>query len=225
MESWTDFDLTLDADAVLRGQGADPLSPRTKRPGLVKAAGEALVLGLSKIKPVAILQQAQIKGQRHEFLLLENGQNLSGPLVARYLAGAQSIVAVICTIGPELEELASITMSETPLLGLALDGLGNAAVESIGQQVCSRIAGQAESTGLEVSVPLSPGDHEWPVEVGQPQLFSLLDANRAGVRLTTGGMMIPKKTISFVIGIGSQMEQADLCALCSMRERCHYRHT
>jgi hypothetical protein len=37
-------------------------------------------------------------------------------------------------------------------------------------------------------------------------------------------MMIPKKSISFVVGIGPDMSRDDFCELCSFNERCRYRH-
>jgi cobalamin-dependent methionine synthase I len=115
-------------------------------------------------------------------------------------------------------------MQGNPLLALALDGLGNAAVEKVAQQVCARLAEQAQAKGLQASTPLSPGEPDWPVEVGQPQIFALLDPSQAGVTLTSGGMMIPQKSISFVLGVGPEMAQTDACDVCSLKETCRYRH-
>lgn len=230
MDNWTDFSFSLSSDAVLRGEGMDPGTAQAKRPALVKAAEEALWVGLPLLQPVAILQETSVCEHLHERILLaplagaRNGTALTGPLAAKFLAGAERVAMAVCTIGPKLEERVSSLIKEDPLLALALDGVGNAAVEALGQQVCGRIAERAQAAGLETSAPLSPGEPEWPVDIGQPQIFSLLDTGRAGVRLTGGGMMIPKKTISFVVGIGQHMQQADLCGLCSMRERCRYRN-
>jgi hypothetical protein len=224
MELWTDFLFTLSPADILRGEGADPQQVLAKRPVLFKAASAAGNLGFTKLQPVAAIHKAKVIEHRHEQVLLEGGKKLTGPLATRHLAGAERVAAVICTIGRGVEDLASSSMKENPLLGLALDGLGNAAVEAVGQQVCARIGEQAQAAGLETSTPLSPGEPDWPVDVGQPQIFSLLAPGSAGVRLTEGRMMIPKKSISFVVGIGPHMEQSDLCELCSMKERCRYRH-
>jgi hypothetical protein len=221
MEIWTDFDLTLSVDDILRGEGMDPMVAHAKRPALVKAATDAAKLGLAKIHPAAAVCEVKVLEQRHERIKLEGETLLTGPLVARHLAGAERVAAVVCTIGPELERLA--TAQEGVLQALAVDGLGNAAVEALGQQICLRIGERAQAAGLETSAPLSPGEPDWPVEVGQQQIFSLLAPGPAGVRLTEGWMMIPMKSISFVIGIGPHMEQADLCELCSMKDRCRYR--
>ncbi|MBI4732305.1 MAG: hypothetical protein HY781_09330 [Chloroflexi bacterium] len=224
MEHWTDFVFTLSLDDILRGEGADPATARARRPALVKAASAAGHQGFTKVKPVAVIHEAEIVERRHEQIFLKGGKTLTGPLITRHLAGAERVAAGVCTIGAGLEDLSSSLMEENPLLGLALDGLGNAAVESVAQQTCRRIGDRAQAAGLETSAALSPGEPDWPVDVGQPQIFSLLEAGQAGVHLTEGGMMVPKKTISFVVGIGPHMEQADLCELCSMRERCRYRH-
>ncbi|KAF0107954.1 MAG: Vitamin B12 dependent methionine synthase activation domain [Anaerolineaceae bacterium] len=221
MEIWTDFSFTLSLDDILRGEGADPELARKKRPALVKAASAAGHLGFTTLRPAAAIREVKVIEHRHDQILLAGGKKLTGPLAARHLAGAERVAAVVCTIGAELETLASA--QEDLVLALALDGLGNAAVEAVSQQVCGRIAERARAKGLETSAPLSPGEPDWPVDAGQPQIFSLLGQSPAGVRLTEGWMMIPMKSISFVVGIGPHMEQADLCELCSMKERCRYR--
>jgi hypothetical protein len=224
MELLEDFDFTLSTDDVLRGEGSDPEIVLAKRPALLNAASSALRDGFTKLHPAAIIHTARVVEYRHEQILLEGDIKLTGALVSRHLSGAVEISAVVCTIGLELETEIECLFASDPVSALALDGLGNAAVEKIAQQVCGRIGEQAQARGLTTSAPLSPGEPEWPVEVGQPQIFNLLDPSRAGITLTSGGMMIPKKSISFVVGIGPEMVRTDPCGLCSLQERCRYRH-
>ncbi len=224
MELLTDFDLTLGVDDVLRGEGADPDIVRSKKPSMLNAATLALNEGYAKLHPAAMIHRSRVMEHRHERILLQDGKELASPLLARHLAGAEQVVFALTTIGPDLEEHASSRMGKDPLLGIALDGLGNAAVKVLGEQVCMRIGKQAEAVGLTASTPLSPGEPEWPVEIGQPQIFALLDPSRVGITLTSGGMMVPKKSISFVVGVGPDMSRDDFCELCSFNERCRYRH-
>jgi hypothetical protein len=221
MEILKDFDLTLSVDDILRGEGMDPEVVRIRRPALVKAADMTLQLGLAKIHPAAAVCEVNVLEHRHERIKLDGGTLLTGPLVARHLAGAERVAAVVCTIGAELELFA--TAQQDMILGLALDGLGNAAVTLIGQQVCEQIGGRVQAQGQMMSTPLSPGAPEWPVEVGQPQVFALADPAAAGVRLTEGGMMIPKKSVSFVVGIGINVSQENPCEVCNLKETCRYR--
>jgi hypothetical protein len=224
MEIWQDIKIALDADDVLRGEGADPETARTKRPALLKAVSAALHEGNTQLHPTVISHTVKVVEHRHERILLKGGQELTGPLAAHHLAGAEQIILVVCTIGSQLENMASSWMEKNPVLGLALDGLGNAAVEKVAQQVCARLAERAQAKSLQASTPLSPGEPDWPVEVGLPQIFALLDPSKAGVTLTSGGMMVPKKSVSFVVGVGPNMSQTDSCDICSLKETCRYRH-
>jgi hypothetical protein len=218
------WNLNITTDDILRGQGADPQIVRSRKPALLKTAERALINGLDLLQPITLTAEFAVREHRHERIFMENGQALTGPLVTQQLSGSQRIVAAICTIGPELETISSSMINEDPLYALALDGLGNAAVESLAQQVCGYIAEQVISEGLQASSPLSPGNPEWPVEIGQPQIFALLDPSKAAVALTSGGMMIPKKTVSFVIGLGPEMSQASMCSVCSLKETCRYQN-
>ena len=220
----TDLQLSLSVDEILRGQGADPQIVHAGKPRLIQAAERALAEGGSLLHPVALTHEVDVKFHRHDRILLKGGAELTGSLVARHLAGAQRVVAALSTIGPELEEAVSHHLSADPLYGLALDGLGNAAVEMLAQQVCARLGEQVLLEGLQASTPLSPGNPEWSVEIGQPQIFALLDPAQAGISLTSGGMMLPKKSVSFIVGIGTEMSQANLCEVCSLKETCRYQH-
>jgi hypothetical protein len=223
-ERQTDWQLSMTVDDILRGQGASPEVIRQRKPSLMMAAERARVDGLSLLHPVALTCAALVREYRHERILLEGGGNLTGPLVTRHLIGAQQVVAAVCSIGLELEEVVTHLLGEDPLYALALDGLGNAAVEILAQQVCGHIAEKVQSEGLQASTPLSPGSPDWPVEIGQPQIFSLIDPSLASIRLTSGGMMLPKKSMSFIVGLGHEMSQANLCEVCSLQETCRYQH-
>jgi hypothetical protein len=220
----TGWPLEIGVDDILRGQGANPIIVHSSKPMLVIAAERARAEGLSLVHPVAMTREIGVREFRHEQVLLENDCKLTGSLITRHLVGAQRLVAVICTIGPELENTVSRLLGEDSLYALALDGLGNAAVESLSQQICAHIGTQIRTETLTASTPLSPGSPEWPVEIGQPQIFALLDPAKAGVSLTSGGMMVPKKSMSFIVGIGSDMSQAGLCVVCSLKETCRYQH-
>jgi len=219
-----DMNFTINTDDILRGQGADPQIVRISKPSLLKAAERALAEGLNLIHPMTVTMEVFVQEHRHERILLMGGTVLTGTQVTQQLIGAQRVVAAVCTIGLELENASTLLFNEDPLYALALDGLGNAAVESLAQQICGHIAEEVEGKGLQASAPLSPGSPEWPVEIGQPQIFALLDPSKAGVTLTSGGMMIPKKSVSFIVGIGPEMSQTSMCSVCSLKETCRYGH-
>ena len=209
---------------VLRSLGADPELVRRRQSSSLAVAEQAVARGTPLLRPVVASANFAVTEFRHERLRLGEAGHLSGPLVAEHLHAAQSVTVAVCSIGPALEEAASECFSEDPALSVALDALGSAAVDLLGTAVCQRVDLRAEAAGLRTTVPLSPGLVGWPVAAGQRQIFALLDTAAAGVTLTGGSMMVPKKSTSMVIGIGPDVEHAgESCDYCSMAETCRYR--
>ena len=56
--------------------------------------------------------------------------------------------------------------------------------------------------------------------------MELAGGAKIGVSLTKSGILVPRKSVSMVIGIGPKMTrwtQAEVCARCSLRETCPYK--
>ena len=162
---------------------------------------------------------------KHQHLTLAGGAQLTGSLLVDHLASAQSIALIVCTIGRRLDERISALMVNDPALALALDSFGSVATEALGTAVCHRLEEAAAQRQQCTSVPLSPGMVGWPVEVGQPQIFSNLDAAAIGVTLNDSALMIPRKSISLVLGFApTPFEAGAPCDFCALRNTCRYQH-
>jgi hypothetical protein len=221
----TEFDLMLNADQVLRGQGADPEKIRARSPKLVQAAEEALEIGVTLLEPQVLYQEYPVEAVRHRQLHLSNGGVLQGELVVRHLAPADTVIVMLCTIGERLEKVAAEVASSNMIEGLALDGVGSAGVEALANLVCHDFEIQAKQAGLQTTIPISPGMVGWDIEEGQPQIFALLDAQQVGVTLSPHSyMMMPRKSLTLVIGVGANVQVGgSTCDYCTMRETCQYR--
>lgn len=221
----TDWQLEIDVDMVLRGQGADPLAIRQRKPKLVELTEQALAQEMQLIQPAVVYRILTVQNLKHETMLLEGGAKLTGSLIAEQLAQAQQVALMVCTVGNALEERISNLMPSDPLLAFALDGFGIAAMESLGAAICSKLEAESRERGLYASIPLSPGVIGWQVDVGQRQIFSLLDASCIGVRLNDGFQMIPRKSTSMALGISSLPFHAGrTCDFCGLRETCRYQN-
>lgn len=222
-ETWS---LQLDVDAVLRAQGADPARLRARSSGAVAVAASALDEGLALLEPAVVQERLPVIAFQHRRVLVgtDGSGRLSGPLVARHLHSAHEITVVICTIGSALEGRASSLTYVDPARSVALDAVGSVAVEQLATMASSQVEEQAVAEGLCTTIPLSPGLIGWPLEIGQRQLFALVDTAAIGVTLGTGSMMAPRKSRSLVIGIGPHvLREGDVCDYCAMRDRCRYR--
>ena len=217
----TSLQPTLEVAQVLQGQGIDPARAR---PGIVRAAQEVLDEARALLAPAALYAILPVRDFRHQRVVLDDGAAFEGPLVARVLAGATELALAVCTIGPALEERVAALFAAGDLVrALALDGAGTAAVGEISRMVSARICDEALARGLSVGMRASPGQEDWPLEQ-QRVLFDIVPAEEIGVRLTQSCLMLPRKSVSFVVGLGPEM-QADAipCDFCSKRERCRWR--
>jgi hypothetical protein len=217
--------LHIDADMVLRGQGADPAVIRARQPRLVEIAERAVQEGSRLIEPAMVYCFAPVEAMKHERLILTDGTPLSGSLVAQHLAPARYVALIVCTVGAAIDDHISALMPRDPAYALALDGYGSAAAEALGTELCARLEQDATRLGHCTSVPISPGMVGWPVEVGQPQIFSHLDADAIGVTLNDSAQMLPRKSTSLVLGFAPTPFAAGTpCDFCALRSTCRYRH-
>ena len=84
------------------------------------------------------------------------------------------------------------------MTGLALEGVGSAAVEALANAVCVYFEEKAAEENLRSTIPLSPGMIGWPLEQGQSPIFKLLDTKEFGISLTPSSLMLPRLRSNFV---------------------------
>jgi hypothetical protein len=216
-------ELFYDVDAVLRGQGAEASVLRQRRPALVEIAEQARQASLPLLHPRVVYRDFSVEGIQHEHLLLEGGRKLKNKLIAQQLAGSQRVIILLVTIGDELERHAVKIWDENMVYALALDGAGSAAVEALANAACQYFEQQAAGMGWQASMPFSPGMVDWPVEEGQPQIFELLGEEGKLVQLTSSYVMVPKKSLTMLLGMGADLKSTGRpCDYCMMKTTCRY---
>jgi hypothetical protein len=224
MELRSDWKPMVTVDMVLRGAGADPKAIRERQPGMVALANRAIVEGTAWIHPLAALRSMPVHDVHGARVLLENGAELRGAGVASQLAGAKSIVAVVATIGKKLEHEIERLRERDVLYQLVLDGFGTAAIGEFVHLIARDIEAKARATRQKATNPLYPGSNRWELSDGQRQIFSLVDSRMVGVSLNASFMMTPRKSASFLIGLGPKVRVGnDLCEECDASNFCRHK--
>lgn len=142
--------------------------------------------------------------------------------------GADFIAFAVATIGGKLEKKTQQLMNAGKFTSsMILDALGSCAVSKLSHKVAEIIFEQAKSNRLSTTRVFEPGagSSHWPIE-NQSFIFDNLDASQVGISLTPSYIMVPKKSISFIMGLGEKIQQAkDLfsCEGCP-RTDCTYRY-
>jgi len=223
-----DIPLSLKAREVLRRQG---LGRRAK----VKPEIEILIRELlTSVKTARLLEPAvayeyyTVSSMNSNHILLADDKAIHASLIPAIFPEAKELVVLLCTIGPKLEkQVTAYSKSDEALRGMILDGIGSTAVDILAVEILRRLGSEVSGRGYEVSSPVNPGMPGFPLKE-EWNLLGLVNADEIGVSLTPSGILIPRKSVSLVIGIGAKMTrwtQAEVCARCSLRETCHYKVT
>lgn len=214
-----DFDFQLTAEDILKGQGIDPARASDR---LKETAESVIDEAHSLLNPTAIYTVVNVTEFEHKTISFEGGF-FEGSLVSKALAGADHLNIAVCTIGDTLELRVEEMMKENPVEALAMDGAGIAGLRKVSITVEDIISAEACDLKLDLGMRAQPGQEGWPIEQ-QRQVFSILPCEKIGLRLTESCLMIPRKSVSFVIPRGKNLKSGmSPCDFCSKRNRCEWR--
>lgn len=135
---------------------------------------------------------------------------------------ASSFALFICTAGIEISQHAKeVSKNGDPLLSYVFDVIGSVTVEKATDKIQKSLETECQKMGLHISDRFSPGYCEWSV-AEQQKLFSLMPENFCGVSLSASSLMLPIKSVSGIIAIGTDMEQKGYqCHWCT-EKNCIY---
>ena len=149
-----------------------------------------------------------------------------GEAIRRHLAGCGRVICLAATLGAESETLLRRTQGTSMADAVLLDALASCAVENVCDNLCADLAeylAPATLTGR-----FSPGYGDFPLSQ-QRELCGVLDVYRQlGVSLTEGGLMIPQKSVTALVGVrpepfgGGEGTETSSCARCGLAGRCPY---
>ena len=142
-------------------------------------------------------------------------------VIAPLLKQCEKAAVFLVTISEHLEEMAH-RLAEDGLIVQAtvLDAIGSVAAEGVADYVQGKIKEIANNQGLVISQRFSPGYCDWDISQ-QRTVFWAVNGNSMGIHLTDGCLMIPRKSISGVIGIGPRygnVENYNPCRTCDKHD-------
>ena len=151
----------------------------------------------------------------------EGSVTIKSRIIADLLGRCQRVAVFALTIGNHLEEMvAYLAENNLVLQATVLDAIGSGVTEKLAAYVGKRIENIASVEGLVTSRRFSPGYCDWNIRQ-QKKIFRTLDGDSAGIRLTDSQLMMPRKSISGIIGIGlpnQRIEHHNPCLTCKKKE-------
>ncbi|MBN2239220.1 MAG: hypothetical protein JW712_05565 [Dehalococcoidales bacterium] len=150
-------------------------------------------------------------------VILGDSMMLESKVIANLCKRCDKVAIFVLTIGGYLEEMvAYLVDSGMVLQATVLDAVGSCAAEQMAGLIEERIKSYCSIQEQCISRRFSPGYCDWNVR-GQEVLFQILNDDTAGVSITDEYLMIPRKSVSGIIGVGdidNGIEEYNPCLTC-----------
>ncbi len=222
--------LKINEEEVLRYQGYHRNKAGETNEIILQTTREEIEQGYCLSEPKGIYSKLMIKdislGGR---INLENGLHLEiNNSMINLLKGASYLTFGLSTIGNNLEDkVAELFAKNEYPKAIALDAVGTVASKFLSQYIRSEVCQEAKEQNLQTTKYFSPGSGDWNIKQ-QKIIFQIIPADKIGIKLTESYMMVPKKSLSWVIGIGKEIiipsKEDDSCKIC-LAENCQFRKT
>jgi len=222
--------LKIDEEEVLRYQGYHRNKAGETSEIILQITREEIEQGYCLFEPKGIYSKVMIKNISSEGRInLENGLCLEiNNSMLNLLKGTSYLAFGLSTIGNQLEEkvVELFAKNEYPK-AMALDAVGTVASKFLSNYIQSVICQEAKEQNFQTTKYFSPGSGDWNISQ-QKNIFQIIPAGKIGVKLTESYMMIPKKSLSWVIGMGKEIiipsKGDNSCKTC-LAENCQFRKT
>lgn len=126
---------------------------------------------------------------------------ISSRKLLRFLGSSFRIYLIAVTIGPRLEQRATMLQETGELTRAVLvDAIGSETVENACARIHKKIRERESTRGFATTGRFSPGYGDWKLQ-DQQCFHRLLETAKIGISLSENYMMIPQKSVSAVIGV------------------------
>lgn len=195
-----DKGLYVSIEQVFRDIGyAQDFEPPARLVTLVTKCVERAQQFISPSYSYVISNVESVNGSR---VMLEGGVSFQSDVITQLLTQAEKVAVFVLTIGSHLEDKADQMARDGLMLqATVLDAIGSQLTGRLADLVEDEIGDLARARGFTISRRFSPGYCDWDVSQ-QQMVFKVLKGSCAGIQLTDSCLMIPRKSLSGVIGIG-----------------------
>ena len=161
---------------------------------------------------------------RTDGIRLDNtGIVLGGKDICRHLAVCGQVVLLAATLGAAADSLIRHWERLDITRSLVLDACATQYIEQCCDELEEQVKQEESECGLAITSRFSPGYGDLPLDT-QPKLLAVLDAGRRiGLTCTERFILIPRKSVTAVIGLGENPhKRPDDCDSCPLKHTCSF---
>ena len=176
-----------------------------------------------------LIFECQAKATEQEIHVLGTNLILTGHSIYQHLKHAKKVVLLAATLGIEVERQIRSYSLTTMSKSVILDACCTEYVEKICDLAECQIEQETEKEGFTMNRRFSPGYGDLPLTI-QPDFLAVLEADRRlGIQLSETLLMIPRKSVTAIIGLFDDPQFArpkrkkNTCVDCTMNQSCQYK--
>lgn len=178
-------------------------------------------------RPVLAWRELGITGAGEKELRLEEGVTLTSRLLARVAGRGEKLLCFALTLGDALDRRVEEYMKGNKFAhAYALDAAGSAFVAKSAARAVEKLTKELYP-GQRTTFPLGPGHSYWKELEDLRTIHRLVGAERIGIRLTEANLMLPKKSVAMVVGVGDDLPDTEgkvHCDFCTLQKNCSMRN-
>ncbi len=214
--------MEINRDEVLRYLGSGTISLDLELEELLEGC-------IREIKEVARPQytyeaySAEIN--TNEVCFKDRGLSLKSHSLSKHLKGAEEAIIMAATLGAEVDRTIRKHQYTKLTRAVILDACASTAIEAICDEVELQLRNSYGQRSLNLTTRFSPGYGDLSIAY-QSKILELLRAQqRIGLTVTEDGLLIPRKSVTAIMGITEAPPVAGLlaCDTCGMRKDCKFR--
>lgn len=215
-----DIKLTIDENEVLRylgygGEKADITTDIT-----IKECVDEIY---KKIKTNYVYNIYKIKKENDNIFIKDVNIKLEGNDIYNHLKNSEKCVVMAATLGIEIDKLIKYYSKIDLTKSVIFDACASVAIEELCDLVGKEIKEIKSNKDYFITSRYSPGYGDLSIEM-QPVILKLLDSARTiGLTVTDSCILIPRKSVTAIIGIGESPAGESIdCNSCKLYNDCIY---
>lgn len=149
---------------------------------------------------------------------------LTGDDIRRHLEGCEEVICLAVTLGSGIDNLLRKTQVRNMADALIMDSCASTLIEAVCDSIDAGLRAQYQEKGKSLTYRFSPGYGDLPIEIN-PSFAALMETRRIGLSVSSSGIMIPRKSVTAIIGVLDQPGAGTRrsCLTCNMKRSCRFR--
>ncbi|WP_432663633.1 vitamin B12 dependent-methionine synthase activation domain-containing protein [Wukongibacter baidiensis] len=213
-----DIDLVIDKNEVLRYLGYGKKEADEITDGIIDEC-------LEEISEIArtnfVYNIYEIKREEGNIYFKNSKFKIEGKDIYKHLQNSEKCAIMAVTLGNEVDKRIRYYSKVNLTKSVIFDACATAGIEALCDRVESEVKKIAINNGYNITSRYSPGYGDLSIEI-QPKILNLLDAQKhIGLTVTDSYILIPRKSVTALIGIGEEVKVVKLsCKDCRLHDNC-----